>query len=197
MIKRNKTKEAVASPSVPHPLQPGQPGKLLFLTGFPKSQFLTGFAKSQPSLSHISFVDLRPPRWNNHICPDPKIHLTRPVQTGAACTLIRTPGISARLILGPPGCGKSTMASLISKRENRVFYEGKLFCQEFIAGRKVWKLIFFQGDGFLLGFNPYISPEENQANIEAIKNADAVQKALFFYWILWLTWYFWNTDDES
>ena len=28
---------------------------------------------------------------------------------------------------GPPGCGKSTMASLISTSENRVFYEGKLF----------------------------------------------------------------------
>ena len=23
---------------------------------------------------------------------------------------------------------------------------------------------FFKGDGFLLGFNPYISPEENQVN---------------------------------
>jgi len=80
---RNREKEPVGSPSVAHPLQPGKPGKLLFLTG-------------------------------------------------------------------PPGCGKSTMASLISTRENRVFYEG---------------------DGFLLGFNPYISPEENQVECRSEKCA--------------------------
>ena len=101
-------------------------------------RFLTGFAKSQPSLSYISFVDSRPPRWNNQMSWSP--NPPDPTCANRACTLIRNPGISARLIPGPPGCGKSTMASLISKRENRVFYEGKLFSQEFIAGQKVWKL---------------------------------------------------------
>ena len=96
--------------------------------------------KSQPSLSHISFVDSRPPRWNNQMSWSP--NPPDPTCANIACTLIRNPGISARLIPGPPGCGKSTMASLISKRENRVFYEGKLFRQEFIAGPKVWKLRF-------------------------------------------------------
>jgi len=80
---RNRPKEAVTCPSVPHPLQPGKPGKLLFLSG-------------------------------------------------------------------PPGTGKSTMASLISERENRVFYEG---------------------DGFFLGFNPYISPGEDQVKCRSEKPA--------------------------
>jgi len=80
---RNRPKEPVTCPSVPHPLQPGKPGKLLFLSG-------------------------------------------------------------------PPGTGKSTMASLISERENRVFYEG---------------------DGFFLGFNPYISLGEDQVKCRSEKPA--------------------------
>ena len=56
--------------------------------------------------------------------------------------------------LGPPGCGKSTMAALISEREDRVFYEGKLFLKGKIVFRancfiknsllEVWKLSFLK-----------------------------------------------------
>jgi len=53
-------------------------------------------------------------------------------------------------ISGPPGSGKSTIASIIAERERSVFYEG---------------------DGFLLGFNPYLAPGENQVIARGSKHA--------------------------
>jgi gluconate kinase len=44
-------------------------------------------------------------------------------------------------ICGPPGAGKSTMAGIIAKDKGWVYYEG---------------------DGFIWGFNPYMSPGESQ-----------------------------------
>ena len=121
---------------------------------FPKSQFPTRFCHKEPleapceDSAQIStlivphflcrFKTTQMKQSYMSWSPNPP----DPTCANRACTLIRNPGISARLIPGPPGCGKSTMASLISKRENRVFYEGKLFRQEFIAGPKVWKLRF-------------------------------------------------------
>ena len=47
------------------------------------------------------------------------------------------------IFTGPPGSGKSTTAGAIAKRTGWVYYE----C-----------------DGFSFGFNPYLSPDENQAD---------------------------------
>ena len=41
------------------------------------------------------------------------------------------------IITGPPGSGKSTVDGILAKKENWVYYEG---------------------DGFLFGFNPYVFP---------------------------------------
>merc|ERR1712130_375578 len=73
---RNRPKQPADAPTVPYPLKPGKPGKLVIFTG-------------------------------------------------------------------PPGSGKSTTAGAIAKREGWVYYE----C-----------------DGFLFGFNPYISPDESQVD---------------------------------
>ena len=54
------------------------------------------------------------------------------------------------IITGPPGSGKSTAAGIIAKKEDWVFYEG---------------------DGFFLGFNPYVFPNESQVNARADKAA--------------------------
>ena len=54
------------------------------------------------------------------------------------------------LITGPPGSGKSTAAGIIAKKHNWIFYEG---------------------DGFLLGFNPYVFPNESQVNARSDKPA--------------------------
>jgi gluconate kinase len=53
-------------------------------------------------------------------------------------------------ITGPPGSGKSTIAGIIAKNHDWVYYEG---------------------DGFLLGFNPYVFPNESQVNARAEKPA--------------------------
>ena len=78
------------------------------------------------------------------------------------CSLTRTPGISARLILS----SMKVHLAVESPQWQAWSQRGKIgfsmrvncFLKEF------WKLSFFEGDGFLLGFNPYISPEENQAS---------------------------------
>jgi len=54
------------------------------------------------------------------------------------------------LITGPPGSGKSTAAGIIAKKHHWIFYEG---------------------DGFLLGFNPYVFPNESQVNARSDKPA--------------------------
>ena len=55
------------------------------------------------------------------------------------------PGKPGKLVIftGPPGSGKSTTAGAIAKREGWVYYE----C-----------------DGFLFGFNPYVSPDDSQVD---------------------------------
>merc|ERR1712038_332375 len=53
-------------------------------------------------------------------------------------------------ISGPPGSGKSTIAGIIAKKQNWTFYEG---------------------DGFLLGFNPYVFPNESQVEARSEKPA--------------------------
>jgi len=82
-IIRNREKEAAAAPKVPYPLQPGNQGKIVFMSG-------------------------------------------------------------------PPGSGKSTIAGIIAKQEKFVFYEG---------------------DGFFLGFNPYVFPNESQVDARSEKPA--------------------------
>ena len=54
------------------------------------------------------------------------------------------------MITGPPGSGKSTSAGIIAKTHDWIFYEG---------------------DGFLLGFNPYIFPNESQINARSDRPA--------------------------
>merc|ERR1712013_110092 len=53
-------------------------------------------------------------------------------------------------LTGPPGSGKSTIAGLIAKKEKWVYYEG---------------------DGFFLGFNPYVFPNESQVEARSEKPA--------------------------
>jgi len=62
------------------------------------------------------------------------------------------PGQLGRLVFlsGPPGSGKSTIAGIIAKNEKWVFYEG---------------------DGFFLGFNPYVFPNESQVEARSEKPA--------------------------
>ena len=54
------------------------------------------------------------------------------------------------IITGPPGSGKSTAAGIIAKKEDWIFYEG---------------------DGFFLGFNPYVFPNESQVDARSDKPA--------------------------
>ena len=72
---------------------------------------------------------------------------TRPKQPADAPTVPYPlkPGTPGKLVIftGPPGSGKSTTAGAIAKREGWVYYE----C-----------------DGFLFGFNPYVSPDESQVD---------------------------------
>jgi len=62
------------------------------------------------------------------------------------------PGKQGKIVFmsGPPGSGKSTIAGIIAKQEKYVFYEG---------------------DGFLLGFNPYVFPNESQVAARSEKPA--------------------------
>jgi len=53
-------------------------------------------------------------------------------------------------ISGPPGSGKSTFAGLIAKNHKWIHYEG---------------------DGFMLGFNPYVFPNETQVDARSDKPA--------------------------
>ena len=53
-------------------------------------------------------------------------------------------------ISGPPGSGKSTIAGILAKQHKWVYYEG---------------------DGFFLGFNPYVFPNESQVDARAEKPA--------------------------
>jgi len=53
-------------------------------------------------------------------------------------------------ITGPPGSGKSTVAGIIAKDHDWIYYEG---------------------DGFFLGFNPYVFPNESQVNARSDKPA--------------------------
>ena len=53
-------------------------------------------------------------------------------------------------ITGPPGSGKSTVGGIIAKNHDWTYYEG---------------------DGFLLGFNPYVFPNESQVNARSDKPA--------------------------
>jgi len=82
-VVRNRPRQSVEAPEVPHPLNPGKPGKLVVITG-------------------------------------------------------------------PPGAGKSTTAGAIAKKGDWVYYEG---------------------DGFLNGFNPYLAPNENQVAARSEKAA--------------------------
>ena len=63
-----------------------------------------------------------------------------------------TPGKLGKIafLTGPPGSGKSTIAGLIAKKEKWVYYEG---------------------DGFFLGFNPYVFPNESQVEARSEKPA--------------------------
>jgi len=62
------------------------------------------------------------------------------------------PGKKGKIVFmsGPPGSGKSTIAGIIAKQEKFVFYEG---------------------DGFFLGFNPYVFPNESQVEARSEKPA--------------------------
>jgi len=62
------------------------------------------------------------------------------------------PGVKGKLawVSGPPGSGKSTIAGIIAKDEGWIFYEG---------------------DGFFLGFNPYVFPNESQVDARSEKPA--------------------------
>ena len=62
------------------------------------------------------------------------------------------PGTNGKLTLitGPPGSGKSTSAGIIAESQGWIFYEG---------------------DGFLLGFNPYVFPNESQVDARSEKPA--------------------------
>ena len=62
------------------------------------------------------------------------------------------PGKAGRLVVltGPPGSGKSTTAGTLAKTNNWVYYEG---------------------DGFLFGFNPYVSPDESQVEARSKRPA--------------------------
>ena len=62
------------------------------------------------------------------------------------------PGVLGKIsfISGPPGAGKSTIAGIIAKKEDWIFYEG---------------------DGFLFGFNPYVFPNESQVDARSDKPA--------------------------
>jgi len=51
---------------------------------------------------------------------------------------------------GPPGSGKSTISGIIAKKEKWIYYEG---------------------DGFFLGFNPYVFPNESQVEARSDKPA--------------------------
>ena len=70
------------------------------------------------------------------------------------------------------------MASLISKRENRVFYEGKLFRQEFIAGLKNVKTELFKVMVSSWDLTPTSPLKKTRQKIsEAIKKIDAKNKS--------------------
>ena len=62
------------------------------------------------------------------------------------------PGKPGKLVVitGTPGAGKSTTAGAIAKTGNWVYYEG---------------------DGFIMGFNPYLAPNENQVAARSEKPA--------------------------
>ena len=62
------------------------------------------------------------------------------------------PGKPGKLVVitGTPGAGKSTTAGAIAKTGNWVYYEG---------------------DGFIMGFNPYLAPNENQVAARSEKAA--------------------------
>ena len=62
------------------------------------------------------------------------------------------PGKPGKLVVitGTPGAGKSTTAGAIAKRGNWVYYEG---------------------DRFIMGFNPYLAPNENQVAARSEKPA--------------------------
>ena len=63
-----------------------------------------------------------------------------------------TPDKQGKLVIltGPPGSGKSTVAGLI-------------------AGNGTW--IFYEGDGFMLGHNPYVFPNESVVDVRSEKPA--------------------------
>ena len=78
----------------------------------------------------------------------------RPKQSAAAPNVpypLR-PGQPGKLaiITGPPGSGKFTAAGIIAKKQDWIFYEG---------------------DGFFLGFNPYVFPNESQVDARSEKPA--------------------------
>ena len=96
------------------------------------------------TLSHISFEHWRPPGWNNHIYvlirestwPDLCKH-------GPVCSLTRTPGISARLILS----SMKVHLAVESPQWQAWSQRGKIgfsmrvncFLKEFIVGQRILK----------------------------------------------------------
>ena len=83
-----------------------------------------------------------------------KVIRNRPKQPVAAPELPYTlnPDKQGKLVVltGPPGSGKSTVAGMI-------------------AGNGSW--IFYEGDGFLLGHNPYVFPNESVVDVRSEKPA--------------------------